>query len=378
MIDRFVRRHFLEFKPYQSARSEAHRAEIFLDANELSFGSPVSLDGVSLNRYPDPVQRKLRESIASRIGVPVEMIFAGVGSDEIIDLLIRLTCSPQSDTIGVLEPTYGVYQVAAHVNDVEVRTIPLDEDFQLSLKRVEADLLPSMKIVFCCSPNNPTGKVFTKAELEFIRDLCVRWNAYCITDEIYEHILYDGAEHVSMARIEGMRDRTIVINGLSKTYSVTGWRVGWVLAPPGPTQPIRKVHDFLTVGAAAPLQQAGASALHFPQSYYDKLAHSYSAKRERLLKILTSAGFTVFKPRGAYYIMTDISRFADPDPARFPAGTKDVRFAKYLVEKIGVAVVPGSSFYNDARDGASQVRFTFCKKEETLAAAEERLSKLHA
>ena len=219
---------------------------------------------------------------------------------------------------------------------------------------------------------------FTRAELEFIRDLCVRWNAYCITDEIYEHILYDAAEHISMARIDGMRDRTIVINGLSKTYSVTGWRVGWVLAPPEPTKPIRKVHDFLTVGAAAPLQQAGASALHFPQSYYDKLAATYAAKRERLLKILTSVGFTVFKPRGAYYIMTDIARFADPDPVHFKVGTKDLRFAKFLVENIGVAVVPGSSFYNDARDGASQVRFTFCKKEETLAAAEERLAKLHA
>src|SRR2546430_15815705 len=179
-----------------------------------------------------------------------------------------------------------------------------------------------------------------------------------------------------MACIDGMRDRTIVINGLSKTYSVTGWRVGWVLAPPEPTQPIRKVHDFLTVGAAAPLQQAGASALHFDQSYYDKLAASYTAKRERLLKILTSAGFTVFKPYGAYYIMTDISCFADPDPVRFQADTRDVRFAKYLVGKIGVAVVPGSSFYNDARDGASQVRFTFCKIEETLAAGEQHLSNL--
>ncbi len=189
---------------------------------------------------------------------------------------------------------------------------------------------------------------------------------------------YDAAEHISMARIDGMRDRTIVINGLSKTYSVTGWRVGWVLAPPEPTKPIRKVHDFLTVGAAAPLQQAGASALHFPQSYYDKLAATYAAKRERLLKILTGVGFTVFKPRGAYYIMTDIAHFADPDPVHFKAGTKDVRFAKFLVEKIGVAVVPGSSFYNNAQDGASQVRFTFCKKEETLAAAEERLAKLRA
>jgi aminotransferase len=170
-----------------------------------------------------------------------------------------------------------------------------------------------------------------------------------------------------MARIEGMRDRTIVINGMSKTYSVTGWRVGWAIAPPEPTAAIRKVHDFLTVGAAAPLQQAGAIALKSPQSYYEKLAGDYTVRRERLLKILTAAGFTVFKPRGAYYIMTDISGFGFPD---------DVAFAKFLVEKVGVAVVPGSSFYNDARDGATQVRFTFCKKETTLAAAEERLSRL--
>src|SRR5260370_2745195 len=140
-----------------------------------------------------------------------------------------------------------------------------------------------------------------------------------------------------MARIDGMRDRTIVINGLSKTYSVTGWRVGWVLAPPEPTQPIRKVHDFLTVGAAAPLQQAGANALHFPQAYYDKLASSYTAKRERLLKILTRAGFTVFKPRGAYYIITDITPFSDPHPLPFQADTKDVRCAQYLVETIAAA-----------------------------------------
>jgi aspartate/methionine/tyrosine aminotransferase len=206
--------------------------------------------------------------------------------------------------------------------------------------------------------------------------LCVHWNAFCITDEIYEHILYDGAEHISMAQIDGMRERTIVINGMSKTYSVTGWRVGWAIAPAEATASIRKVHDFLTVGAAAPLQQAGASALKSPQSYYDRLAVSYAEKRARLLKILEQAGFTVFKPRGAYYIMTDISRFADPDPVRFQAGTKDVRFAKFLVEEIGVAVVPGSSFYNDPIDGASQVRFTFCKKEATLAAAEQRLSKL--
>jgi len=283
------------------------------------------------------------------------------------------------DEIVVFEPFYENYGPDAILSGATPRFVKLrTPDWSFDEKELAAAFGPHTKAIILNTPNNPTGKVFTRAELEFIRDLCIRWNAYCITDEIYEHILYDGAKHISMAQIDGMRERTIVINGLSKTYSVTGWRVGWVLAPPEPTQPIRKVHDFLTVGAAAPLQQAGASALHFPQAYYNKLAVSYATKRERLLKILTSAGFKVFKPSGAYYIMTDISRFADPDPVRFKADTKDVRFAKFLVESIGVAVVPGSSFYNNAPDGASQVRFTFCKKEETLAAAEERLSKLHA
>src|SRR5882762_6013588 len=305
------------------------------------------------------------------------------GSTEAMMSAMMAIINP-GDEVVVFEPFYENYGPDAILSGAAPRFVRMqppseqNPDWSFDRDQLAAAFGVNTKAIILNTPNNPTGKVFTRGELEFIRDLCVRWNAYCITDEIYEHILYDGTEHISMARIDAMRDRTIVINGLSKTYSVTGWRVGWVLAPPEPTQPIRKVHDFLTVGAAAPLQQAGASALHFPQGYYDKLATSYAAKRERLLKILTSAGFTVFKPRGAYYIMTDIARFADPDPVRFKAGTKDVRFAKFLVEKIGVAVVPGSSFYNDARDGASQVRFTFCKREETLAAAEQRLAKLNA
>lgn len=272
------------------------------------------------------------------------------------------------DEIVVFEPFYENYGPDAILSGATPRFVKLKTpDWTFDEKELSAAFGPRTKAIILNTPNNPTGKVFSRGELEFIRDLCARWNAFCITDEIYEHILYDGAEHISMARIDGMRDRTIVINGMSKTYSVTGWRVGWALAPPEATQSIRKVHDFLTVGAAAPLQQAGAIALKSPQSYYEKLAKDYAVRRERLLKILASAGFTVFKPHGAYYIMTDISRFGFPD---------DVAFAKYLVEKVGVAVVPGSSFYNNARDGASQVRFTFCKKESTLAAAEERLSHL--
>ncbi len=288
------------------------------------------------------------------------------------------------DEIVVFEPFYENYGPDAILSGASPRFVkmkpPEDEnsEWTFDFDELAAAFGPHTKAIILNTPNNPTGKVFTMRELEFIRDLCIKWNAYCVTDEIYEHILYDDTKHVTMARLDGMRERTIVINGMSKTYSVTGWRVGWAIAPPEPTQAIRKVHDFLTVGAAAPLQQAGAMALRSPQSYYDGLAATYAKKRERLLKILSSSGFTVYKPRGAYYIMTDISRFHFPerDP-RFASESKDVAFAKYLVQEIGVACVPGSSFYNDPQDGASQVRFTFCKKEETLAAAEARFAKLH-
>jgi aspartate/methionine/tyrosine aminotransferase len=325
----------------------------------------------------DAIVEKFEHTQGIRVD-PEREITICCGSTEAMMSAMMAIINP-GDEIVVFEPFYENYGPDAILSGAAPRFVKMrPPSWSYDERELAAAFGPHTKAIILNTPNNPTGKVFTRAELEFIRDLCVRWNAFCVTDEIYEHILYDGAQHISMARIDGMRDRTIVINGMSKTYSVTGWRVGWAIAPPEATQSIRKVHDFLTVGAAAPLQQAGATALHSPQSYYDKLAASYAEKRARLLKILELAGFTVFKPFGAYYIMTDISRFPDPDPRRFPADTKDVAFAKYLVEEIGVAVVPGSSFYNDARDGASQVRFTFCKKESTLAAAAARLAKLHA
>jgi len=325
--------------------------------------------------------KALRDAIVEKVartqGLTIDAereITVCCGSTEAMMSAMMAIINP-GDEIVVFEPFYENYGPDAILSGATPRFVKLrTPDWSFDEQELAAAFGPHTKAIILNTPNNPTGKVFTRAELEFIRDLCVRWNAFCITDEIYEHILYDGAEHICMASIAGMRERTIVINGLSKTYSVTGWRVGWAIAPPEATAAIRKVHDFLTVGAAAPLQQAGSIALRSAQSYYDKLASSYAAKRERLLNILTGAGFTVFKPRGAYYIMTDISRFGTPDARRVPAATKDVAFAKFLVEKVGVACVPGSSFYNDARDGASQVRFTFCKKEETLAAAEQRFS----
>ncbi|MBE0617183.1 MAG: aminotransferase class I/II-fold pyridoxal phosphate-dependent enzyme, partial [Proteobacteria bacterium] len=203
-------------------------------------------------------------------------------------------------------------------------------------------------------------------ELDAIAALCQEFDAVAVTDEIYEHIAFDGAEHVALATLPGMRERTVTINGLSKTYSVTGWRIGYAIAPPALTAAIRKVHDFLTVGAAAPLQEAGVTALNLPDAYYRDLASLYQAKRDRFLPVLERAGFRCFRPRGAYYVMTDVSGLTALD---------DTGFAMELVRGAGVAVVPGSSFFSDRALGRSLVRFCFCKKDETLDEAARRLER---
>jgi aspartate/methionine/tyrosine aminotransferase len=282
----------------------------------------------------------------------------------------RMAIINPGDEVVVFEPFYENYGPDAILSGAKPRFVKLHApDWKFDPDELAAAFTPATKAIILNTPNNPTGKVFTRGELEEIRDLCVRWNAFAITDEIYEHMLYDGAKHISMATLDGMRERTITINALSKTYSVTGWRVGWAIAQPDVSSAIRKVHDFLTVGAAAPLQEAGALALQSPPSYYENLAKDYLARRDRLLGILTGAGFQCFKPRGAYYIMTDISAFGFPD---------DVAFAKYLVKDIGVASVPGSSFYRNPADGRTHLRFTFCKTEKTFQAAADRLAKLKA
>jgi len=224
------------------------------------------------------------------------------------------------------------------------------------------------------TPNNPTGKVFSRDELEAIAALCRKWDVVAITDEIYEHILYDGATHVPLMAIEGMADRTVAINSMSKTFSVTGWRIGWAVAAPALAAGIRKVHDFLTVNAPAPLQQAAAFALDLPDSYFAELAAHYQARRDRVVAMLERAGLRCAIPSGAYYVMTDITGLGWSD---------DVAFVRHLVEDIGVAAVPGSSFYRPTgthavAGGRGRVRFCFCKKDETLAEAAERMGKLRA
>jgi aspartate/methionine/tyrosine aminotransferase len=318
--------------------------------------------------------KKFRDAIAANFGRtqgvavdPETEITVCCGATEAMISTMMAIINP-GDEVVVFEPFYENYGPDAILSGATPRFVKLrPPDWTFDSEELAAAFGPKTKAIILNSPNNPTGKVFERAEFEQIRNLCERWNAFAITDEIYEHMLYDGAKHISLATIEGMRERTITINALSKTYSVTGWRVGWAIAPPEVTAAIRKVHDFLTVGAAAPLQEAGAVAMHSPASYYESIARDYLVRRDRLLGILTAAGFRCFKPRGAYYIMTDISAFAFPD---------DVTFAKYLITDIGVAAVPGSSFYRDPADGRTHLRFTFCKREATFQAAAERLAKL--
>ena len=323
--------------------------------------------------------KNLRNAIARQMqewqGIAVDpetQITVCCGSTEAMISTLLAVCN-KGDEVVIFEPfyeNYGPDSVLSGAKPVFVKLRPpvtADGEWAFDERELRAAFHHQTKAIILNTPNNPTGKVFTRRELELIRDLCVEFNVLAITDEIYEHILYDGTQHISMASLEGMSERTVTINGLSKSYSVTGWRVGWAVAPPAITNAIRKVHDFLTVGAPAPLQEAGAAALGLPRAYYENLANGYCARRDRLIPALEGAGFRCFRPRGAYYIMTDISAFGFDD---------DVAFTKYLVKEIGVAAVPGSSFYNDPRDGAKQVRFAFCKKDATLDEAGRRLRKL--
>jgi len=283
---------------------------------------------------------------------------------------VMLALVDPGDEVIVFEPFYENYGPDAILSGAVPRFVRLREpEWGFDAAELAAAFNSKTRAIVVNTPNNPTGKVFSRVEMEQIAALCRKWDVVCVTDEIYEHILYDGAEHVSMAALDGMRERTVTISGLSKTWSVTGWRIGWCLAPPELTNAIRKVHDFLTVGAPAPLQEAAATALAMPQDYFRRLADSYRERREFLVPVLQRAGFKPFPPRGAYYVMTDISEFGFPD---------DVAFARWLVAEGGVAAVPGSSFYSDPAAGSQRLRFHFARKRETLEAAAERLQSLRS
>ncbi|HEX3559133.1 MAG TPA: aminotransferase class I/II-fold pyridoxal phosphate-dependent enzyme [Pyrinomonadaceae bacterium] len=320
--------------------------------------------------FRDAIAEKTKRYLGLEVDPEAE-ITVTCGSTEGMIAAMMATVDPGEEVV-LFEPFYENYAPDAVLSGAQPRYVPLRApDWTFDREELRAAFNERTKAIILCNPNNPTGKVFTREELKFVAALCREHDALCFTDEIYEHIIYPRADrevsHISMAQLEGMRERTVVVNSMSKTYSVTGWRVGYVIAPPDITSAVRKVHDFLTVGAAAPLQSAGAFALRLPPAYYEQLQSDYQRRRDMLLPVLEGAGFGVFKPDGAYYIMTDIRAFGFRD---------DIEFTRFLVREIGVACVPGSSFYSRPELGSTQVRFCFCKKDETLEAAAERLHKL--
>ncbi|MBY0547946.1 MAG: aminotransferase class I/II-fold pyridoxal phosphate-dependent enzyme [Candidatus Obscuribacterales bacterium] len=317
--------------------------------------------------FRDAIAAKYKNWIAVEYDPETEITVTCGATEGMISTMLALV-DPEDEVI-VFEPYYENYGPDAILAGARPRYVSLaPPNWEFDEKELEAAFTSRTRALVLNTPHNPTGKIFSKAELEVIGRLCRKHGVYVFTDEPYEHITFDGTKHVSMASLPEMRDLTVTVNSLSKTYSVTGWRLGTVLAPPELTSAIRKVHDFLTVGAAAPLQRAGAFAMSLPESYYQKLANEYATRRDTMLQILDECGIPYFKPAGAYYVFCDISKFGFEN---------DVKFTEFLVKEVGVAVVPGSSFFRPGDRGSNYIRFCFAKKHETLMAARERLLKLH-
>jgi aminotransferase len=325
-----------------------------------------------LNQYPITWgERELRDAIAEKYGRTYAMhvdperdVCVTCGSTEAMVASLLAVLDP-GDEVVIFEPFYENYGPDTILAGAVPRLVPLrPPDWSFDPAELASAFNDRTRGIVVNTPNNPTGKVFSREELQAIAALCQKWDALAFTDEIYEHITYDGAEHVPIATLPGMEDRTVTISAMSKTYSVTGWRVGWAIASPELVKGIRTVHDFLTVGAPTPLQHAGVTALGLPDSYYQGIAEEYADRRALILELLGEAGFEVRPPQGAYYVMADVGHLG--------LGS-DVEVAAHLVRDQGVAVVPGSSFFSRPELGSHVVRFSFCKRLETLRAAGERL-----
>lgn len=314
---------------------------------------------------------ELREAIARKArrfnhieADPEKNVVVTCGATEAMMAAMLSVVNPGEEVI-VFEPFYENYGPDAIVSGARARHVPLTApDWTLPEELLKRAFNSRTKAIVINTPNNPTGKVFSRSELRLISDLCAEHDVLAITDEIYEHMVYDGGVHVSLASIGDMSERTITIDGLSKTYSATGWRVGWAIAPTGLAAAMRRAHDFLTVCAPHVFQVAALAGLGLPDRYYQELAQSYQKKRDRFVGGLQRRGFVCDRPQGAYYVMTDISKLSILD---------DRAFAMHLVRKFGVATVPGSSFFADPADGAHFVRFVFSKRDATLDEALQRL-----
>jgi aminotransferase len=317
---------------------------------------------------------EIREAIAEHAGWhlglevdPASEITVTCGSTEAMLVALLGLVNPGDEVI-LSQPFYENYWPDCVLAGATPRFVPLRAPgWAYDPDELAAAFNDKTKAIVLCNPNNPTGTVLSRAELETIAALCRKWDVIAITDEIYEHILYDGRPHVALATLDGMRDRTVTIGGMSKTYSVTGWRIGTMIASQSLTKSFRQIHDYVSIGAAAPLQAAGAVAYRLPRSYYDHLAADYQARRDKLCGALLDVGFDLEPPQGAYYVMAGIEAFG---------ATDDVAFAQHLVRDVKVAAVPGSSFFLDKDLGKNYIRFCFCKKDATLDLAIERLRTL--
>jgi aminotransferase len=378
-ISRFTESVIREMTRLAMAKGAINLAQGFPDFPAPAVLKQAAADAVAadINQYTVTWGAKpLRDAIAAKYrrayGMefdPEQEITVCCGATEGMVASLLAVLNPGEEVV-LFEPFYENYGPDTQLCGAETRYVTLHApDWHFDPDELRRAFNPRTRAIILNSPNNPTGKVFSRKELEQIAALCQEFDALAITDEIYEHILYDGAVHEPIVSLPGMRDRSILVNSMSKTYSVTGWRVGWVLAPPDLTNSIRKVHDFLTVGAAAPLQAAGVVALGLPDEYYRGLGTEYASRRDHIVTSLESAGFRCFSPRGAYYVMTDISAFGYAD---------DLTFVRHLIDHVGIAAVPGSSFYAHDLGGSQQVRFCFCKKYETLESARHQLLRVDA
>ncbi len=327
------------------------------------------------NQYAPPYGTKaLREAIAgdfaARHGMAIdadEQVTVCCGSTEAMMAVMMSSIDPGDEVI-VFEPFYENYGPDAVMAGAEPKFVRLRApDWTFDPDELKRAFSNRTRAIVINSPNNPTGKVFTRAELEVIASLCLQWDVLAISDEIYDRIVFDGRPHVSIASLPGMAERTVITGGLSKTYSVTGWRIGWAISPRALTGGIRKIHDFMTVAAPTPFMDAGVVALSMPPESYTALAADYQAKRDLMLDILDRHGFTAYRPGGAYYVIADVEKFGF---------ATDTEFAQYLVKDVGVATVPGSSFYFDPASAPKTVRFCFSKRTETLMEADRRLERL--
>ena len=321
---------------------------------------------------------RLRQAIAAKYrrfyGMDIEPdrhVTVCCGSTETMLATLLAVLNPGDEVI-IFEPFYENYGPGCIIAGAVPNWVPLEPpDFSFDPDRLARAVTARTRAIIFNSPNNPSGKVFSRADLQAIADLCLRHDLLAITDEIYEHIVYDGLGHTPIATLPGMAERTVTISGASKSYSVTGWRVGWAVAPEDLSVGIRRAHDFVTVGAPAPLQEAAAVALGLPASYYVELREGYQARRDLLFDYVERAGFVTWKPHGAYYILTEaghfIKRLGLPD---------DTAFAMWLIKEVGVATVPGSSFYAHPELGRTKIRFCFPKTDDVLVDAGERLQKL--